>query len=224
MDGNNQNEEINLYKHFLTSSNICGIFKKYNVPDEPEYISIDVDSTDLWLFNSVIKNYRGMLFSVEYNAHFPLSAAITFPDNQDEFWQKDRGYGASLKALTMVAENHGYSLLWVVPGLDAFFIRNDLIEDDSDEICFPFDKWEKDTQLICHKFLKKRDRVNIFLDYETYIKTNGDIYKSQQSALKVSKKYLLKPLSLKEQILNILRKFLPKKVKNIIKICFHINQ
>lgn len=38
----------------------------------------------------------------------------------------------------MVAESNGYSLLWVVPKLDAIFIRNDLIDDGSAEICFPF--------------------------------------------------------------------------------------
>ena len=81
LDGDNQNADINLYKHFLTSENICDIFRTYNVPKTPEYISIDVDTTDLWLFRALINEYRAMLFSVEYNANFPLDAAITFPND-----------------------------------------------------------------------------------------------------------------------------------------------
>ena len=58
LDGDFSNEEINLHSHFLTEDNICEIFEKYNVPLEPGYISIDVDSTDLWLMNSILQKYK----------------------------------------------------------------------------------------------------------------------------------------------------------------------
>jgi hypothetical protein len=191
LDGDNECPEINLHKHYLTPSNICDIFKEYGVPKQPEYVSIDVDSTDLWLFDALLKEYRAMVFSVEYNAHYPLDAAITFPNDLNEKWEGDRGYGASLKALTIVAEKHGYSLLWVVPGLDAFFIRNDLIEDGSGQICFPFAKWRQSTGIVSHIPLKNSDRVEIFLDYEVYVSTCGDISKARESAYPICKKYLM---------------------------------
>lgn len=195
LDGENENSEINLHKHFLTSSNISKIFEQHGVPEEPEYISIDVDSTDLWLFDALASDYRAMLFTVEYNCNYPLSAAITFPDDSNEMWQEDRGYGASLKALNLVAEKHGYSLLWVVPGLDAFFIRNDLIDDGTDQICFPLKKWAPHTQIACHKPLKDSSRAKIFIDYETYLNTNGDIEKSKLQAYPICKKYLTNSVS-----------------------------
>ena len=191
LDGSNENAEINLHKHFLTPSNICDLFRKYNVPKEPEYISIDVDSTDLWLFEAVVKQYRAMVFSVEYNPHYPLHSAITFPNDPNEHWQEDRGYGASLKALTLVAQAHGYSLVWVVPCLDAIFIRNDLIDDGTDELCFPFDTWKTCTSLFCHRSLKDRTRVGIFMDYEVYLATNGDVEASRSAALPVCRSVLL---------------------------------
>ncbi|NJL31158.1 MAG: hypothetical protein HC898_05740 [Phycisphaerales bacterium] len=67
LDGDNEDPKINLYQHFLTPSNICELFARYNVPKEPEYVSIDVDSTDLWLFEALVKQYKAMVFSVEYN-------------------------------------------------------------------------------------------------------------------------------------------------------------
>lgn len=191
LDGDNENAEIGLHKHFLTPNNICELFRKYEVPKEPEYISIDVDSTDLWLFEAVVKQYRAMVFSVEYNSHYPLHAAITFPNDQNEHWQGDRAYGASLKALNIVAESNGYSLLWVVPCLDAIFVRNDLIEDGTGEICFPFEKWNSCTSMVCHKPLIDRKRVGIFMDYEVYLSTKGDVEESRRAAIPVCRKVLL---------------------------------
>lgn len=191
LDGDNENPSINLHKHFLLPSTIAAVFKQYHVPSQPEYISIDVDSTDLWLFESLLGTYKAMLYSVEYNSNYPLDSAITFPNDPNERWQGDRGYGASLKALDLVARRHGYSLLWVVPSLDAFFIRNDLIDDHTEEISFPFEKWRAFTGVINHGPLKNRDRVNIFVDYEVYLATNGDLSSSRKAANAVCKRYLL---------------------------------
>ena len=190
LDGENENSEIDLHKHFLTSSNICKVFKNHHVPKEPEYISIDLDSTDLWFFEAVVKEYRAMVFSIEYNSHYPLDAAITFPNEPSEFWQGDRGYGASLKALNLVANAHGYSLLWVVPCLDAFFIRNDLIDDHSNQICFPIEQWRPHTQQFVHRPLMDPQRAEIFMDYEVYLATNGDVHASRDAALSICRKYL----------------------------------
>ncbi len=191
LDGEHDNPQITLHRHFLTSSNICDVFRLHNVPREPEYISIDVDSTDLWLFDALLHEYRAMLFSVEYNAHFPLHAAITFPNDSNERWEGDRGYGASLKALNSVAARHGYSLLWVVPALDAFFIRNDLIDDGSGQICFPLEYWEHCTGVVCHRPLRNRDRAGLFIDYDVYMDSGGDIDRSRRSAFPVCNKYLV---------------------------------
>jgi hypothetical protein len=194
LDGDNENAEIKLYRQFLMPSNICEIFRQHHVPKEPEYISIDVDSTDLWLFEAVVKEYRAMVFSVEYNCNYPLGSAITFPNDPKERWQGDRGYGASLKALNMVANSHGYSLLWVVPRLDAFFIRNDLIDDGSSQMCFPFEKWASHTSCAIHAPLKDRQRAKIFIDYQVYISTNGDLEASRRAALPICRKTLLDSL------------------------------
>lgn len=192
LDGGNENHSINLYKHFLTSENICEIFKLYNVPKEPEYISIDVDSTDLWLFRSLLKEYRAMVYSVEYNSNYPLNKAITFPNNSEEHWQNDCGYGASLKALTMVAAEHGYSLVWVVRKLDAFFVRDDLIEDGTHMKVFPYEKWANCTNLRSHGTLKDFSKASIYLDYEVFASSGGDVEASKKAAYKTCMTYLAK--------------------------------
>ena len=191
LDGKNENPSINLHRHFLTSSNICEVLSKYNAPHQPEYTSIDVDSVDLWLFDALAGNYRAMVFSIEYNPNFPLNKAVAFPNDPTEKWQGDRAFGASLKALKMVAAKHGYSLLWVVKGLDAFFIRNDLIDDGTKNIVFPLDKWKCCTGFPVHRPLKQKDRSKIFIDYKVYLNTGGDLELARQSAYSTCKKFLL---------------------------------
>ena len=207
LDGDHENLEINLHRHFVSSSNIVEIFRRYNVPEEPEYISIDVDSTDLWIFDSLLGEYKAMVYSVEYNSHFPLDAAITFPNDANERWEGDRGYGASLKALNMVAEKHGYSLLWVIPALDAIFVRNDLIEDGSDQLCFPFKRWKDCTKLVRHLPLKNKERAKIFIDYEFYSNNGQDSELSKLSAYPVCKNYLVRKRVFQRIISKIKRLF-----------------
>ena len=191
LDGGHANPLINLHRHFLTAENVCDVFAEHGVPAEPEYISIDVDSTDLWLFRALLTRHKAMVYTVEYNSSFPLERAITFPNDASEGSQGDRGYGASLKALQMVAAEGGYSLLWVVRPLDAVFIRNDLIEDGSGELAFPLSRWKHATSFNHHRILKDAARSDLFLDYETYVQSGGDLAASRWSARDVARKSLL---------------------------------
>ena len=47
IDGEFENPQINLYKHFVTPHNILNLLEVYQVPDNPDYISIDIDSQDI---------------------------------------------------------------------------------------------------------------------------------------------------------------------------------
>lgn len=183
-DGYFENNEIKLHKEFLTPENICKIFHKHNVPTELDYLSIDVDSIDLWLLDAVLKEYSPRLVSVEYNANFSIDEAITFPNDVNEHWEEDKGYGASLKALKLAADQHNYHLIDVEPVLDAFFIRDDL----KDYFKLPELNDFKDSCLLNpHVPLNNTERYKLFLDYESYLKTNGDLNASRKAASEIAK-------------------------------------
>lgn len=126
LDGDNENLDINLHKEMLSMENIGGVFKKYSVPQEPDYVSIDVDSVDLWLFKGMLlSGYRPRLVSVEYNINFPITESVTVKQGT-VYSPADGAYGASLLALNTVAEEFDYSLVCVDRCYDAFFVRGDL--------------------------------------------------------------------------------------------------
>jgi hypothetical protein len=59
IDGKHQNHSINLHAHFVTHDNIAAIFDQHGVPEEPDYVSIDIDSIDVWVARSLLMSkYR----------------------------------------------------------------------------------------------------------------------------------------------------------------------
>ncbi len=129
-DSEYSNPEINLYKETLSSENIVDVFKKYDVPADLDYLSIDVDSIDLWLLDAALSGYRPKVVSVEFNSNVPVHRAITFAeDDTSAFFNNDKIYGASLKAMYLVARKHNYRLVGVADNVDAFFVAQEFIAD-----------------------------------------------------------------------------------------------
>jgi len=132
MDGSHENVTINLRKEFITRENVASLFNKYGVPTEPDYVSVDIDSCDLWVFLGIVESeFRPRVFTVEYNAFWPLEKSVTngckTADGTLYKWHGDNMHGASLGALNKAANANGYSVVYVTKKLDAFFVRNDLI-------------------------------------------------------------------------------------------------
>lgn len=78
LDGGHSNAAINLHKHWLTPDNIAGLFDRYNVPRDLDYLSVDMDSKDLWMLRELLlAGYRPRLVSIEYNANFRFDSCVT---------------------------------------------------------------------------------------------------------------------------------------------------
>ena len=108
MDGGHpENEELNIRTEFITSKNVVSLFKKHKVPKVIDYLSIDIDSVDLWVFRKILRSshYEPRLVSVEYNVNFPPTATIACnPDPNICHWTACRMFGNSMGALNLVAQ------------------------------------------------------------------------------------------------------------------------
>ncbi|CAE8586802.1 unnamed protein product [Polarella glacialis] len=129
LDVKHSNPGINLHKEEVTWRSVVQIFRKYNVPLEPDYVSIDIDSCDLWVFFALTEVYRPRVLTVEYNAAYPLSNATVADCLRDP----PRGSisvlkgGASLASLFLAARERGYIVVWLTCYLDVFLVREDLL-------------------------------------------------------------------------------------------------
>ena len=80
MDGNPEREgksdiTTDVKKEFITSENINLLFKKYNVPDEFELLSIDIDGNDYWIWKNL--NYFPDVVIIEYNSNIPHGVSVS---------------------------------------------------------------------------------------------------------------------------------------------------
>jgi len=134
MDGGFEFEPDNLHKEWIKPENIDSLFQKYRVPKNVDYVSIDIDSCDLWVFIGLLKgpgNFRPRVFTVEYNPNYKLEESKTNRCIDDKgkpyFFKNDYLYGASLGALHKAAQSLNYTIVYATVGLDVFLVDKSLV-------------------------------------------------------------------------------------------------
>ncbi len=115
---------------FVTCENINTLLTESGFAGELGLLSIDIDGNDFWVWQA-IDAVMPQLVSVEYNFRFGPDVAATVP--YDPTFDKNTAhpsrlyYGASLHALTGLADARGYDLVGCSDGgVNAFFVRRDV--------------------------------------------------------------------------------------------------
>lgn len=122
-----ENLRINCRKEFVTRENINNLFMKYDVPFEFDFLSIDIDSNDWYIWNALDNKYRPRVVCIEYNAKFKPSEDKLIKYDPKAVWQKDDYFGGSMKAYYMLGRKKKYSLVCADKrGVNLFFVRDDL--------------------------------------------------------------------------------------------------
>lgn len=129
LDGGFENRELNLFKEFVTAENINDLFEKYQVPFDLDFLSIDIDFNDFYVWHALSNRYSPRLIVVEYNAaYLPHEDKVV---KYSPFYLSDgtNYFGASILAFFNLARSKGYSLVYADKmGVNLFFIRDDLID------------------------------------------------------------------------------------------------
>lgn len=133
MDGSERpyNQDVDGKKYdvkieFVSSSNINELFAKYNVPEEFDFLSIDIDGQDFHVWNAINQKYKPRVVAIEMNYHIEpgLDKVMIKYDNYQ--WDCSQFCGASVTALKKLGNSKGYSLVATCMS-DAIFVRNDLL-------------------------------------------------------------------------------------------------
>jgi hypothetical protein len=100
--------------------------KNFNDQEEIDFLSIDVDGIDYYLFKQI--NFKPKLICIEYNFWFGKDLSCAVPYEKNYVLDSLSNYvGASLKAITELANSKGYHLIAIDSAcINAFFIRDDL--------------------------------------------------------------------------------------------------
>ena len=115
---------------FVTKDNINELISSNGGKGDIGLLSIDIDGNDYWIWQA-INIISPRIVICEYNSIFGCKVPITVP-YEEQFNRTDAHYsnlyfGASLKALCLLAEQKGYSFVGSnSAGSNAFFVRKDI--------------------------------------------------------------------------------------------------
>ena len=131
-EGNFWRYDLVAESHFITAENIDSLIVQAGFSGEIGLLSVDIDGVDYWVFKA-IESVSPEILILEYNSVFGDTMAVTVPYRRDFIRYKAHHsglyYGASLRAMRMLAEQKGYTFIGTPrTGTNAFFVRNDLAE------------------------------------------------------------------------------------------------
>jgi hypothetical protein len=125
--------DISAIDAFINKENINDLMAQSGFADDLGILSIDLDGNDYYILEA-ITSFRPRILICEYNAVFGGTRSVSIPYEPD-FVRTNRHYsklywGASLAAITYIANQKGYSLVGTNTARNnAFFVRNDLVND-----------------------------------------------------------------------------------------------
>ena len=116
-----------IFQEFITVENIKELCAKYEVPAEPDFVSIDIDGNDWHVWRELNKVCRPRVLVIEHTGQFPPGQDHVMPYKADHVWDGTNYCGASIEAMYLLGRHLGYSLVCADNvGVNLFFVRDDL--------------------------------------------------------------------------------------------------
>ena len=108
---------------FVSAKNINDLLRKYNVPEEIDLLSIDIDGQDFHVWNQITNRARVVV--IESNYYMLPTKDLVHYYNENHEWNGGHLSGSSTLALMKLGNRKGYTLV-AISGCDLIFIRDDL--------------------------------------------------------------------------------------------------
>jgi len=129
MDVNPPADQPEIRRETVTAENVNALFAKYGVPAEYDFLCIDVDGNDYWIWRALDESrFSARVVCIEYNCHIPPTRRVSLPYEPRRTYQHDKYYGASAAAFHALAAAKGYSLVCVEGFMNLFFVRSERLD------------------------------------------------------------------------------------------------
>lgn len=125
-----ENPSINLHIRHITRDNICSMFRQFNVPQDHDFLCIDMDGNDYWIMKSILEGgYTPRVIMIETNVRFQPKESMVLKYNPNWRWDYVKWYGASPYALKKLFNQYNYVPVWIHLD-DMIVIRKDVLEEN----------------------------------------------------------------------------------------------
>lgn len=125
-----ENKSINLHRRFITKENICSIFEEFKVPNEFDFLCIDIDGNDYWILKEILNKYSPRVIMIETNVRFEPNESLVMNYDANWCWDGYQWYGASPMAYKKLVNKYNYSPIYIYLD-DMFIIRNDCLSEEN---------------------------------------------------------------------------------------------
>ena len=147
----------------VSRENIAACFERLGVPREFDLLSLDIDQNTYYAWES-LGLFNPRVVVVEYNSAVPADLDWKVHYHPDHAWNGSQNFGASLKAFETLGRRLGYRLVGCeFVGVNAFFVRADLVGDKFSEPFTSENHYEPPRYALAHR----RGHVSTILDRAT---------------------------------------------------------
>lgn len=115
---------ITAVESFITAENIESLFRDHGVPEDFEFLLIDIDGND-WHVWKAIERFRPRIVCIEYNPGFPPPERFVIEYDPEFGWSGDDYYGASFTSLVELARERRYRLIHVSANGDNLYFASE---------------------------------------------------------------------------------------------------
>jgi len=121
--------QLQVVESFITTENINALISAHISDPEIDLLSVDIDGNDYFVWDA-ITCVKPRVLIMEYNAKFAPPVRYCMNYDPTHVWDYTDHGGVSLKFIEEKADEKGYALVACnLSGVNAFFIRKDLLED-----------------------------------------------------------------------------------------------
>jgi len=125
---NINNPNIDIHMGFIYPHTVNDVFKKYNVPKEPDILKIDIDGYDLDVIRSILKEYKPKIMICEINEKIPPPVYFEVPYSDTYENDGSHFFGFSIQAGKEVLESYGYKIVSLIEGNNIICLHKDYFE------------------------------------------------------------------------------------------------
>lgn len=124
-----QQAKYKVHPHLVSADNVNDLFVQYDVPEAPDFLSIDIDGMDFYVWQAI--KCRPRVISVECNGFFGRDVDCVMPHDPNYFlppqYPRSNYAGASFRAMYNLNRNKGYTYV-AQCGVDSICIADEVIE------------------------------------------------------------------------------------------------
>ena len=120
-----------VHKEYITEDNILSLCDKYDVPKEFDFLSIDIDGNDWYIWKKMCEERcRPRVVVIEYNATFPPPVDKVVVYKEEFNYDLTIYHSGSIQAMYNLGRKLGYSMVAAESsGYNLFFIRDDVLKE-----------------------------------------------------------------------------------------------